>query len=418
MNLALSRIESQQINASWLNNSQPHFFPHKTNSKFYKTGNARFNISSRIILKGSEINIPKQNFLVSVNPNKIELESLPEGNFPKIKFIANMDSPSVEIGIKLSDKKNVESEILFTRLLFAIRESESLTLLNQNENPLDIRIEQRLFTNFEELEYRAKFFRKLAFIENFFRTKFQLPNSVSEDEVRITEVIYKGLTEGEFTIPTGDYIEIEDFLIEKNTLNKPPFSKYGNFTYKFDSEKIQLFGKFLSVGKIIINIEKAGIANPRVIRSLKVGDKISRFKLSIFDFQIKHIFEKYFNNEKLLRNKQKLEKFRRELRSNEPESLVNLMNEPLTEISKNSAMEIMGGLLHYYDFPDRLSVLQPKLEENQWRVPIALTYPKYKAVWLEDAFVDVKTGDVKLKISFDELLKRGRLKAKEVFSIA
>lgn len=74
--------------------------------------------------------------------------------------------------------------------------------------------------------------------------------------------------------------------------------------------------------------------------------------------------------------------------------------------------------LQYNDFPDCFSVLKPELEENYWKVPIALTYPKYQPIFLTDAFVNVRTGKVEMKISFDELLEKGKRKAEEVFSIA
>ncbi len=86
------------------------------------------------------------------------------------------------------------------------------------------------------------------------------------------------------------------------------------------------------------------------------------------------------------------------------------------EFIDDEVLEILEALLQHYDFPDRFSVLKPKLEENRWRVPIALTYPKHEPICLEDALVDVKTGKVEMKISFDELLKKGKKKAKEFFS--
>lgn len=415
----LSRNESQQINAVWLHSSQSRSFSQSLNSQSSSlSSKSHFRIRSKVLLKGSKFQIPVQDFIVSVSPSKVEMRNQPKGNFPKIELIANLNSPNVDIGIGLSDTKTVESQILYTRLFFAINESKSIVLLDRNEIPLEITTEQGFRINSKQMEYRAKLFRKLSFIEKFFNTKFYLPNLISEDEVRILEVVYRGLTEGEFLIAVGDFIKIPNFQIDTGTLRKPPFSKYGRFSYKIESEEIALFGKYLSVGKISVDIEKSGIANPQVIHNLKDGDIVPQIKLSVFDFQIKHRFEKYTNNEKLLRNKQKLERFKKELKNEESDILVNLIDEPLTEILGGSAVEIVEGILQFYDFPDRFSVLNPKLEENQWRVPIALTYRQQKPIWLEDAFVDVKTGKVEMKISFDKLLKKGKKKAKEVFSIA
>ncbi len=106
------------------------------------------------------------------------------------------------------------------------------------------------------------------------------------------------------------------------------------------------------------------------------------------------------------------------MQNEEPNFLVSLLDESLAEIDDKSAIETLEALLQYYDFPDRFSVLKPKLQKNQWKVPIALTYPKQEPILLADAFVDMRTGKVEMEISFDELLKKGKKKAKEVFSIA
>lgn len=415
----LLRNESQQINATWLHSSQSHSFPQSLNSQSSSVSSkSHFSIRSKVLLNDSKFQIPVQDFIVSISPSKVQMLNQPKGNFPKIELIANLNSPNVDIGIKLSDTRTVESQILYTRLLFAINESKSIVLLTQNGTPLEIATGQGFRIDLKQMKYRAKLFRKLSFIEKFFNTKFYLPNLISEDEVRILEIVYRGLTEGEFLIAVGDFIKIPNFQLEADTLRKPPFSKYGRFSYKIESEEIALFGKYLSVGKISVDIEKSGIANPRDIRNLKDGDIVPQMKLSVFDYQIKHRFEKYTSSEKLLRNKQKLEKFKKELKNEESDILVDLINEPLTEIVEGSAVEIVEGLLQFYDFPDRFSVLKPKLEKNQWRIPIALTYPRQKPILLTDALVDVRTGKVEMKISFDELLKQGKKKAREIFSIA
>lgn len=417
MQLTVSRTDSQLINATWLHSEQPDSLSQSLRGQSKTINkNSQFKIRSTILLKGSKFKFPVQDFVVSVSSTKIEMINQSHGNFPKIKFIAGLDSPDVDIGVGLPDMKTVESQILYTRLLFAINESESIVLSNQNATPLEIKIGQGFVTNLEEIEYRAKFFRKLRFVEKFFNTRFYLPNVISADEARILEVIYRGLTEGEFLVAAGDSVSIPNFQIQLDTLSKPPFSKYGEFNYKIESEEIALFGKYLPVGKISISIEKSGVANPRALRHLNDGDIIPQLKLAVFDYQIKHHFEKYADPNRLLKNKQKLNHFKNTLYQEESEFLVSLLDKPLTEITDRSAVEIIEGLLQFYDFPDRFSVLKPKLEEGQWRVPIALTYPKHESIWLEDVYVDVKTGKVEINTSFDELLKKGKMKAKEVFS--
>lgn len=93
-------------------------------------------------------------------------------------------------------------------------------------------------------------------------------------------------------------------------------------------------------------------------------------------------------------------------------------SEKQPEIDEKSAVEALEKLLQDNDFPDRFSVLKPKLEEGKWRVAIALTYPKYEPIWLADAFVDAETGEVQMSLSIGDLLREGKRKAKEAFSIA
>lgn len=409
MQLALSRNEYQQIPATWLMANQPHFFSQSLGNL------ANLKIRCKVLLVGYNFQIPDQDFIVSISPNRIEMQNQPKGDFPQIKFIANLDSPSVDIGVKASNPNSIESQILYTRLFFAIREAKSI-VLSLNNKPLEINVEQGFKTSLETVKYQAKFLRKLSFLESFFNTKFHLPNLISKDDIRILEVIYFGLTKGEFSVPMGDFVTVPNFPIEKDTLTKSPFSQQGEFKYTIDSEEIPLFGKYLSVGKITISVRKASVANPRIIRNVRVGEVVPNLKLNIFDFQVHHCFERYANSEKLLRNNQKLQQFKNSLSKRESEFLVNLLDEPLSEIDNKSAHKIVTGWLQFYDFPDRYSVGEPILEGENWRIPILLTYPKEKSIWLEDAFVNSKTGVLEIKSSVEKLRNKGKKKAREVVS--
>jgi hypothetical protein len=228
--------------------------------------------------------------------------------------------------------------------------------------------------------------------------------------------LFRAVTEGEFSTPTSSSITVFNYEVSEEDLQYISIPQRREFSFEF--EDLFVLGKFFSTGTMKFKVERASIANPRILRNHHKGDVIPTLRLNIFDNQVYHRFEKYVNSAKLSKNRQKLNQFKDLLRKEEPSFLVNLLDESLIEVTEKSAIEIIEGLLQYYDFPDRFSVLKPKLEKNRWRVPIALTYPKHEPIWLVDAFVDARTGKVEMKISFDELLKKGKKKAKEVFSIA
>ncbi|MGI8640688.1 MAG: hypothetical protein ACR2MG_12185 [Pyrinomonadaceae bacterium] len=265
--------------------------------------------------------------------------------------------------------------------------------------------------------YRAKLFRKLRFLEEVFKTTFIVPECITANDAKQVEVLFRGLIEGEFTIPIDKSITVFNYEVKKSDLQNKSLPEKKSFTTEFN-EDLLVLGKFFPIGKMIFSLDRASVANPRIVRNVKVGDVIPSLRLNVFDSQVRHRFEKYSQPERLLKNKQRLERFKNALHNEESDFLVSLVDEPLAEITATLAVEIVEGLLQYNDFPDRFSVMKPELVKNRWKVPIALTYPKLEPILLADAFVDVKTGKVKMKISFDELLKRGKKKAKEVFSIA
>ncbi len=265
---------------------------------------------------------------------------------------------------------------------------------------------------------RAKISRKLRFLELFFKTKFNLPVEFDANDIRQIEILFRGIIEGEFSIPNDGSITVFNYNPSKKDLQNTSVSQKRAFTFELNDDLLVL-GKFFSIGKMTAKVEKGSIANPNIFKNYVKGEAIPSVRLNNFDYQEYYSFEKYSNSARLLKNKQKFEQFKNDLRKEESEFLVDLLDETLAqEIPSKIAVEIVEGLLQYYDFPDRFSVLEPKLEENQWRVPIGLTYPNQKPIWLTDAFVNVRTGRVEMKISFGELVKKGKKKAKEVFSIA
>ena len=265
--------------------------------------------------------------------------------------------------------------------------------------------------------HRAKLSRKMRFLELFFKTTFNLPDEFDADDIRQIEILFRGITEGEFSISDDGSLTVFNYEPSIEDLQNTSVSQKKEFSFEF-TEDLLVLGKYFPTGKMTAKIKKGAFANPNIFKKYEKGEVIPNLRLINFDYQIHHRFEKYSSPERLLKNKQRFEQFRNDLRKEEPDFLVSLLEETLArDITEELAIEIVEGLLQYHDFPDRFSVLKPILENNQWRIPIALTYPKQEPIWLEDAFVDVRTGKVEMKISFDELLKKGRKKSKEAFSV-
>ncbi len=369
----------------------------------------------------AEYLLPIQKFSLREKDKYIFIENFPTDSFPKIEIVLEKNSllEVKKFNVYPSDN-SVQGEILYTRFFLTTADVKKCSL---HFKDIDFESFNFIFSDItleekKRMIYRAKLFRKLRFTEKVFeKTKINVPENITPNEAQQIEILFRGITEGEFTNPSDSFVTIYNYKVSKDDLqNNFLFSKR-EFSLEFN-EKFFILGRFFEVGKVVIRVEKASVANPRKLRDVKENEVIDELRLNVFDSQIRYTFEKYNNGERLSKNKQKLKRFRDLLQNEEPNFLVSLLDESLAEIDDKSAIETLEALLQYYDFPDRFSVLKPKLQKNQWKVPIALTYPKQEPILLADAFVDMRTGKVEMEISFDELLKKGKKKAKEVFSIA
>lgn len=368
-----------------------------------------------------DILFPVQMFSIRDEGEFTYLENYSEKLFPKLEII--LEEKNLELHVKefkiRPSTESVDGEIAYTRFFLLASEAKkcSLHIKDTNIPPFNFSFAEISSEVKKQVVRQATLFRKLGFIEFFFKIKLDVPKKISHVDVAQIEILFRGLTEGEFSVPLGNSITIFNYKLAKEDLENLSIPKRKSFTFEFD-EDLLVLGRFFPIGKMIFKAEKASIANPRVLKHFTEGEIVPSLRLSIFDYQVNHRFEKYLNKERLLKNQRKLEQFKNSLRQEESEFLVNLIEEPLAEITEKSAIEIVEGLLQYNEFPDRFSVLEPKLEKNRWRVPIGLTYPKYEPIWLADAFVDIRNGKFEMKISFDKLLKKGKEKAREALSIA
>jgi hypothetical protein len=420
MQLVTSKTISPRVNTNLLRSD----FSSITRSLEQKNHSVSLHpfINFRGQISVGEFLFPIQKFSLKEKDRVVFIENFPINSFPKIEII--LEEKNSVYGVKdfkvRPSDNSIQGEILYTRFFLATAAVKkcSLNFIDIDFAPFNFSFSDMTLEETKRMLYRAKLFRKLGFIERVFeKTKFNVPENVTPGEAQQIEILFRGLTEGEFTNPSDSFVTIYNYKISKQDLNNNFLFSKREFSLEFN-EKFFILGRFFEVGKIVVKVEKASVANPRKIRNVKENEVINELRLNVFDSQIRYIFEKYNDAERLSKNKLKLERFRNLLQNEEPNFLVALLNESLAEIDYKSAIETLEALLQYYDFPDRFSVLKPELKKNRWKVPIALTYPKKEPILLADAFVDVRTGKVEMKISFDELLKKGKRKAKEVFSIA
>lgn len=375
-----------------------------------------YSFRSKLIVPDSRIIFPEQDFTLYRSGYRYSIEIHPIDQLPTIEIELVSTDEHVPLEVARFDVRptghSTDAEILYTRFVFGLVSSGKSSFQLGDET---INLEISKFTPSEEkfFLHRAQLFRKLKFIEKVFDCAFHLPNDISDFHVRQIETVFRGITEGEFTL-REDNITFFDYIpATPDEISRPPFTGVGSLTRNVGGQ-IPILDRLLSVGPMSIRLDHAVVANPRVMESLQAGGTLPQIRFAILDNQIHHRFEKYATRRPQLR-RQKLERFKKELLKDEPEELVNLLDRPLqSDVSADEARKTVIGWLQYNMFPDRYCPQEPKLEEDRWRVPIWVTYPRGQGAWVQDAFVDLRTGVVTIPVSVEELRNLGKSVAAEV----
>ncbi len=337
-------------------------------------------------------------------------------------------SPSVEIELGASSPDSpfqvlrfdvrptgdtTDAEIEYTRLFFVLANTSKCSLRIKGGGVLfNFNMQGASSEGEKSFLYRAKLFRKLKFIESVYRTQFRWPTEISPDEAYQIEIVFRGITEGEFTV-RGDSITFYNYApATTEELNAHPFTEPGSFT-QWSSNYAAIFDRLLAVGPVSVHLNHAVVANSRLLDKLRAGESVPQIRFIVFDHQIGHRFEKYAALSPQARRR-KLEQFKKRLLKEEPEVLVALLDEPLaSEVSADEARRIVIGWLQYNMFPDRFWPQEPSLENNRWRVPVWVTAPRGQGRWVQDVFIERKTGIILTPISVEELRALGKSVAAE-----
>jgi len=316
---------------------------------------------------------------------------------------AQPQDEKLEIGLQSSDE-TVDGRLLLSRAVFhLVRSGRAVLSLPGIDEPQEVAVSPLSESAEKRLLYGAKLYRKLKYIERVFSVKFSLPGEISSEVVKRVEIVFRGITEGAFSTREPR----ATFLISPEDINlsEPPYLGPGQFDVSI-GEEIELFDRPLKVGPITIHIDKAELANPRIIDEIQKGSEepvAARFE--ILDNQMSFRFENYANKsrEDLV---EPLERFKQELALEEPEELVALVSDPLAkDVSSDEASQIAVGWTFYNRLPDRYCPQEPEVDGStgHWRVPIWLVYANGEGGPVGDLLIHKKSGVVLSHTPMEEL---------------
>lgn len=362
----------------------------------------------------------KQEFRVSFTGNTIAIENTPSHSWPKLSVELVRDSPSGrlrinEVFIRPSDH-TAKGGLLYTRLLFLINKAGGCSIYSSDTDKLlELALPSLSVTEEIELLYSAKVYRKLKYIESFFNIRFLLPAEISGEQVNLTEMVFRGITEGEFVMRDTEVL-LEKVLPSSFDLTIPPFSEPGELLLKSD-DKIELFNQEMDLGSIVVNLKNAALANSRVLaKACENMDQPIDLRFILYDPRIFYRFDRFAKQSLKIRAK-RLQRFKQKLAREEPQELVDLIDESLeNDVSSDEASHIAMGWTLYHDLPDRYCPQEPELDaaSGQWRVPIYLVYTSGEGGPVGEVIIDVKTGEIVNHTPVEELRSKGRALAEHI----
>ena len=342
------------------------------------------------------VDFPEQDFLVWRTESGIVIENVRENAWPRIRVHMSTSEAGIREAMFLleASERSVDAGLMDTRVGYAFESAHDIYLTLVGEEP--IRFETK--TPFEDkmLLSRAKAFRKLKYLEDMFRTRFALPENIVGRDLADLDVVFRGITEGRFSTRYSNI----SFSILGSTVDgaKPPFTGPGPFrrvVFKA-GEPVNLFGRTLDVGRVVLAIEMAQLTDPGVLAHLeqRPAEPIN-VGFVVLDHQVTYSFQRYLKPRMKKLVTKELQRFKKKLLSEEPQEVANLITEPLiNDVSSDEAVQIVCGWLQFNRMPDRFCPQEPEMDNaaKNWRVPIGVVYPSGKGGIVADVVVDGKTG--------------------------
>jgi len=379
------------------------------------------NVLGRLEVPGVQVDIPEQKLRIILTETSYIIETDPENCCLKFRIempreIEGENDQLLRFQLEPSDS-SVEAGILFTRIAFSLMKARRGLLYIEGINE-PLRFDANLLpeARMRRLLYRAKIFRKLKYIQDILKVKFTLPKRISAEEVKQIEIVFRGITEGEFT--TRSKQETFKVASQDIDLDRPPFSGPGHFDASI-GDKVALFGQQLVVGLMTVHLGKTELANHGVVELIRKGsNKLISLRLEVLDNQIRFHFQDYARTRKedLV---SPLEQFRQRLISEEPEELADLITDFLAnDVSPFEAIQIAVGWQFYNHLPDRYCPQEPILDEvaDHWRVPIWLVYANGEGGYVGEVIIDKKTGEIIYYTPIEELRREGLALAEKILN--
>ncbi len=382
-------------------------------------GNAPLRIRGRLLTPDALVDLPEQEFLLWRTKSEIVIENVCENGWPRLRVHMSRGEAgrgAARFMIEASES-TVDGGLLDTRVGYAFGKARDIYLTLAGEEPIRFRTESPL----EDKTFlpRAKAFRKLKYLEDTFRIRFVIPENIVAPDLGDLDIVFRGVTEGIFSTRYSGV----SFSITGSTVNlaKPPFTGPGPFRRVVlkTGEPLNLYGRNLDVGRVLLTIETAQLADPGVIEHLQQRpDEPTNVRFVVLDHQVSYSFQRYLNPRvKELATKQ-LRRFKQKLMREEPKELAKLVAEPLiNDVSSDEAVQIVFGWLQFNRFPDRLCPQEPEMDKaaKKWRVPIGVFYPSGKGAIVADVILDRKTGAMLSHPSTTQLRHKAEALARTIF---
>ena len=384
----------------------------------------------RLTIPNAPFAIPEQSFAAVFTERGASFENAPADSWPKVivsfdtheplgehkvrDFFTNLPNRQIKDIIVRPSNYTVDAEVLYTRFMFCLYKAGRCSLTASRGELFGFSFDPPLETDLRQLLYRAKVYRKLKYIERVFNVGFPLPNNISPDEVRLINIVFRGITEGEFAIRSSSItFRMSPSEID---LRKPPFDQIGEFSRSV-GEEVMIFGQRLPTGLVTVMLNKAELASPTVVNEVRKGLTAPiDVRFEVLDNQIVHRFEAYAGRPQRERT-ELLAQFKYELAQDEPQELVDLIDEPLQgNVSSREASQIGVGWTQYNDLPDRYCPQEPEhdVTAGKWRVPIYLVYANGEGGPVGEVVIDEKTGVIVSHTPVDELRINGRALAEQI----
>ncbi len=354
---------------------------------------------------------PEQVFMLRRLGDRVTIENQPAGSWPKIQIECSSDLTVKDFALQVADD-TVDGWLLHTRVSFSLAKAGKFSLRLPDSFP---DIGSRLDLELDQIFFRlAKIARKLKFVEDIFNVIFSLSDKFSAEDLSNLEIVFRGITEGQFSVraPNFTFPSISGSDVD---LTKPPFEGCGPISGEI-ADPITLFGERLQVGPIKVHLEKAELANPRVVEHIRKGsDELVDVRFEVLDNQVVYRFQDYVRQPLA----QGLDQFKQDLALEEPTELVDLVAESLQgDVSSREAIEIAVGWQFFSHLPDRYCPQEPEIDDTtgHWRVPIWLVYASGKGGHVGEVIVDRKTGEIVRYTPIDELRRKGLALAKKILN--